>query len=169
MILPHRERNGRRQRLPSLERRMVDFVASQPHRRGERTNIAATPLQRLVKAGLVSDPTGRFTQGQLEDAALRYCEARLNFLKAIGAPMPFAAGKPGQDRDLSPELRARWVATWSKILFVVRKAGKWRAKALAEVTEAHPEVDERQFSWQTAIAVSEALRALAGHFTRRNS
>lgn len=159
-----RERNGRRQRLSRSEDLLVSLTASQPHRRGETTNVAATGWQRALKAGLVGDQRrDGFTAGELELAGRSFDEARLCYLRAIEAPIPFANDSDGHGGDLAPGLRKRWLKDWAGIVQALGSRLKWILSAV----EAGPGIDERLWPSDYRNAVSEALCAAARHFRVR--
>jgi hypothetical protein len=139
---------------------MVAMIAQQPHRRGERTTAGATPWQRLIRAGWIADPTGRFTPGQLEEAGLRFAAARLNYLAAIGAPFGWA-NAVASGRDLSPARRRQWITDW---LTLVETLSRSQYRALCRAVDAHPEDEERLWLADHVLAVRDGLRALASHF-----
>jgi hypothetical protein len=139
---------------------MVAIIARQPHRRGERTTAGATPWQRLIRAGWIADPSGRYTPGQLEEAGLRFAAARLNYLAAIGAPFGWA-NAVASGRDMSPARRRQWMTDW---LMLVETLTRSQYKALCRAVDSHPEDEERLWSAEQVIAVRDALMALSGHF-----
>jgi hypothetical protein len=139
---------------------MVAIIARQPHRRGERTTAGATPWQRLIRATWIADPTGRFSSGQLEEAGLRFSAARLNYLAAIGAGIPFA-NAVASGRDMSPARRRQWMTDW---LMLVETLTRIEYKALCRAVDSHPEDEERLWTADHVIAVRDALMALSGHF-----
>jgi hypothetical protein len=169
MISPRpREPSGRlRRRLARAEDALVAQIAQQPHRRGERTTIGATPWQRAIKSGAIHDQTGRLTPGELEAAGLRLAEARSDFLKAIGASAPFASGPSGSGSDIPVALRNRWIDEWADIALVVLRRGRMALRCVLAAVEASPGADERLWPPEFTNAVSEALRVLAGHLSRR--
>jgi ribosomal protein L13E len=164
--LPNREPNGRLRRaaqgLPRTRPEdVVAAAAKQPHRRGERSNVAATPWQRAIKAGKIRDwRHGGFTAGELEQAGLAFVEVREHYLRAIGAPRGFIS-RNGKGSDLPPSLRRKWLREWNEVGGCL--AGSLSAAILA-ATEAHPELDERSWTREFTNAVSDALRSLARHF-----
>lgn len=162
MIAPRsREPNGRlRRQLAKADEALVALTASQPHRRGEKTNVAATPWQRAIKSGRVRDHSRRCTGGGLELAGLIFCEVRENYLRAIGAPRGFISRR-GKGSDLPPSLRRKWLRQWRDVCACL---GKAPLLAILAATEAHPEEDERLWTPNQASAVSDALKALCGHF-----
>jgi len=163
--LPRREPSGRRARLAKADDALVAATAAQPHRRGERTTAGATGWQRLLRSGAIADPTGAFTPGQLELAGLRFAEARLHYVIAIGCPIAWA-NSPASGKDIPAAVRNRWIADWSELLSALRRHGPMPIKSLIRAVEAHPETEERDWSPDMQNAVSEALRGLAGHFAR---
>jgi hypothetical protein len=155
-----REPNGRlRRRHARADEALVALTASQPHRRGEHTNAGATPWQRAIKSGRIRN-RGGYTGGQLEQAGLAFAEVRENYLRAIGAPRGFISRR-GKGSDLPPSLRRKWLRQWSDACAAL---GKAPLLAILGAVEAHPEEDERLWTRNQSIAVSDALKALCGHF-----
>ena len=161
MIAPRsREPNGRlRRRLASADERLVALTAAQPHRRGEATTAGAMPWQRAIKASRVRD-RGGYSAGQLESAGLAFTEVRENYLRAIGAPRGFISRR-GKGSDLPPSLRRKWLRGWSEACAAL---GNGLLAVAIGAVEAHPDEDERLWTRQHAIAVSDALRRLCAHF-----
>jgi hypothetical protein len=158
MIAPRsREPNGRYRRTRPED--AAAHVAGQPHRRGERSTVAATPWQRAIKAGRIRDPGG-YTAGELEQAGLRFSECRRNYLKAIAAPRGWETRRYGPGGDLPPRLRRKWLREWNEVLAVVG----WAYVPILSAVEAHPEGEEREWSREFMKTVSDALRRLCGHF-----
>jgi hypothetical protein len=164
MILPHRERNGRRQRLPRDAETLVARIAAQPHRRGERTNAGATPWQRAIKAGLIR-ATG-LTAGELEQAGLALAEAQANFRKAISCGSPYGRAS-GSGSDIPQHLIVKWRREWEEILIRLRGTGRMPFLSVLAALDSHPEADERSWGFRFQAAVGSALAALNGHFRGR--
>ena len=164
MIAPRsREPNGRLRRVRPED--MVAAIARQPHRRGERTTAGATPWQRAIAAGKIRDPARNgLTAGELEAIGLHFAETRANYLKAIGAPNPYAIDSGGNGRDLSPALRRRWRLAWAEIAFVLAERDRRLLIALQRATDAHPDAEERLWSGEFLWAIREALVTLGRHF-----
>jgi hypothetical protein len=87
-----RERNGRVQRPPAVDRDVCAVVLAQPHRRGSRDPFCESPLGRFVlRHGL-----DRLTY----DAALGYAHLVRRVFAAKGIPQPVRDGHratPGQE------------------------------------------------------------------------
>jgi hypothetical protein len=164
MITPRRrEANGRRARYRPED--PVAAAAKQPHRRGERTTVGATPWQRAIAAGRIADPSRHgLTPGELEAIGLYFAECRANYLKAIGAPNGYAIDSGGNGRDLSPALRKRWRLAWAEIAFVLTERDRRLLIALQRATDAHPDAEERLWGGEFLWAVREALVTLGRHF-----
>jgi hypothetical protein len=159
-VLPSREPNGRLRRRSRPED-LVALTARQPHRRGERSNVAATPWQRAIKARRIRDwRHGGYRPGELEQAGLAFVEVRENYLRAIGAPRGFIS-RNGKGSDLPPSLRRKWLRQWDEVCGCL---GNGLLLAILRAVESHPEVEEREWPTEFTNAVSDALRALCGHF-----
>jgi hypothetical protein len=154
---PRREPSGRRARLAKADDALVAATAAQPHRRGERTTAGATPWQRLLRSGAIADPTGRFTPGQLEEAGLRFANARMHYLVAIGAPFGWA-NAPASGADIPVRVRDRWIADWADLLQTLSPTP---VRVLIRAIEAHPEQEEREWPVEAVAAIQEALMAVA--------
>jgi hypothetical protein len=140
---------------------IVALTAKQPHRRGERSNVAATPWQRALKAGKIRDRRyGGYRPGELEQAGLAFAEVREHYLRAIGAPRGFIS-RNGKGSDLPPSLRRKWLRQWDEVCGCL---GNGSLPAILRAVESHPELDEREWAREFTNAVSEALRLLAQHF-----
>ena len=157
---PRREPSGRRARLAKADDALVAITAAQPHRRGERTTAGATPWQRLLRSGAIADPTGRFSEGELEQAGLRFAEARLHYVIAIGCPIAWA-NSPASGKDIPAKVRDRWISDWAELLSALRTRGPMPIKSLVRAVEAHPEAEEREWPPDMVLALSEALIAVA--------
>jgi hypothetical protein len=158
--LPRREPSNKRARLAKADDALIAITANQPHHRGERTTAGATPWQRLLRSGAIADPSGTFTSGQLELAGLRFAEARLHYVIAIGCPIAWA-NSPASGKDIPPKVRERWIADWSELMVALRRHGPMPVKSLVRAVEAHPEAEEREWPPDMVLALSEALRAVA--------
>ena len=144
---------------------MTALAARQPHRRGERRSSGATPWQRAIAAGRIADPSRHgLTPGELEAVGLYFAETRANYLKAIGAPNPYAIDSGGNGGDISPALRRRWRLAWAEIAFVLVERDRRLLIALQRATDAHPDAEERLWSGEFLWAVREALVTLGRHF-----
>jgi hypothetical protein len=161
-----REPNGRLRRAAQGQPRsrpedLVALAARQPHRRGERTNVAATPWQRAIKARRIRDwRHGGYRPGELEQAGLMFAEVREHYLRAIGAPRGFIS-RNGKGSDLPPSLRRKWLRQWADVCACL---GNSSLAAILRAVESHPEVEEREWPREFTKAVSDALRLLAQHF-----
>lgn len=165
---PPREPNGRHRRsIARAAELLVAQTASQPHRRGIRSTAGATPWQRALTSGRIRDHQRSFSPGELETAGLWFCEARVNYLRAIGAPNGYAVDGTGRGGDLPPRLRRKWLREWRGIRAALVTDRDGPLLAILAATEAHPDADEREWPTEFKIAVSDALVGLAGHFKIR--
>jgi hypothetical protein len=147
---------------------LVALTANQPHRRGERTNVGATPWQRAIKAKRIRDRSrAGYSAGELEQAGLAFSEIREHYLRAIGAPRGFISRR-GKGSDLPPSLRRKWLQQWNQVSCALAEAPTTNRigllQAASSAVEAHPDDDERAWGAEFTNAVSDALRCLAGHF-----
>jgi hypothetical protein len=117
------------------------------------------PWQRAIKSGRIRN-RGGYSGGQLEQAGLAFTEVRENYLRAIGAPRGFISRR-GKGSDLPPSLRRKWLRGWAEACAAL---GNGLLLVAIGAVEGHPDEDERLWTRQHANAVSDALRALCGHF-----
>lgn len=150
---PHRWPSGdRKRRAPQgqVERENVQFVISQPHRRGERSQLAENPMGRFC-----------LTHGldrALYDAAEAYAQLNRQWLAVAGAPLPDRLG--GNDCDVDLEQWKKWgelIAEWGRVM---DRAGGFPGKSgVVALLFERPEPSIKIYP-ENIIA---ALKALAIH------
>ena len=103
---PRREPSGRRQRTPqriadaqkAAEESEMRVVLAQPHRRGNRSQLAESPLGRFVLAHSLDR--------ELFDAGEVYAGLKRRYLAAWDTPLPDRLG--GSGGDIDSETLRRW-------------------------------------------------------------
>lgn len=125
-------------------------VLSQPHRRGNRSQLAENPLGRFC-----------LTHGldrALYDAAEAYAQLNRQWLAAAGAPLPDRLG--GNDRDVDLEQWKKWgelIAEWGRVM---DRAGGFPGKSgVVALLFERPEPSIKIYPGQ----VIASLHALALH------
>jgi hypothetical protein len=178
-----RQPNGAPKRVPRTveEAALIQFVAQQPHRRGEETTKAATPWQRLIHA----KPEERnriasrdYEPGQLEATGLRLVGIIDDYAKTADGRRPFAVtdgGRPPLNVDLldkkakelyeqrDRDMKQRYHNTM-KVLQDIVPNGPRVLDSTMRMFELHPEAEERILASWLIYDTTVALIALTKHW-----
>lgn len=124
------------------------IVLNQPHRKGERSHMAESPIGRFILQFAL--------ERELYDAALEYARIRGMWLRIMGAILP--EQHDGKGGDVSEELAHRWrddVAEWRGAM--MEAGGREGVSSVEMMACDHIDLSELPFDRQAAQV---SLRAL---------